>query len=280
MNPKPKKTLPRRLPTKDSMYAFYLADPVSKAIERELDRTRLRYSYLDSELRCKTQSKEVLNGCLLSGKAILEYGGSSSDLGRFDMFFIPPEKTLRIKPQESETRSKICFVSSPSVRKVDADFEIQRFGFDKFTHQGEIGSDRKMSTYRTNWTAIKNGFFMSGFTQIPDYSLKQGVVTSVNLEKDKEGELEISSHIHPNIPEVHIYCISDKKTAVTQYLISPEGSSICRDLTDGEGAFFPGNLGHMNFVRPTYRNVAYCLYMWVMPTYGKTDYVKPVPLNT
>jgi hypothetical protein len=269
-----------RILNRDSIYEFYFEEPSKQAVGREVGNVALRYFFLKSELKLATLKKEVLNGCLLSGSASIEYGNSRFELKQFDMFFVPPGKDLRIEPEKPGKKSKICLVFSPSEREVDADFDIQRFDVDKFVPRGEPGSEKKMSTYRTIWTAIKNGFFMSGFTNIPNESLRQGVVTSVNLDKDLEGNPEIHPHAHPGIPEVYIYCIAEKSIAVTQYLIDPKGPSVCRDLFDGEGVFFPGNLGHSNFVRPNYENLSYCMYMWIMPTYGRTDYVEPMTLKS
>ena len=168
--------------TKSTMNSFYFDDP-KESIEREFKNVRLKYFYFDSELKLKTKNKEVLNGSLLEGNAILTYNNAKFDLNQFDIFFIPPEKEFRIKPK-NKNKNKICLVFSLSVKDVDAKFEIQRFNLEKFIPRGELGSEHKMATYRTVWTAIKNDFFMSGFTNIPNESLKQGVVTSVNLEEN------------------------------------------------------------------------------------------------
>ncbi len=258
--------------TKSTMNSFYFDDP-KESIEREFKNVRLKYFYFDSELKLKTKNKEVLNGSLLEGKAILTYNNAKFDLNQFDIFFIPPEKEFRIKPK-NKNKNKICLVFSLSVKDVDAKFEIQRFNLEKFIPRGELGSEHKMATYRTVWTAIKNGFFMSGFTNIPNESMKEGVVTSVNLEEN-----EIYSHVHPNYPEVYIYCIDDKHYAVTQYLINSKGQSVCKDLSNGGGVFFPGSLGHMNFSKPYYRNLRYCLYLWIIPTFGIENNVKPITLR-
>ena len=263
----------------DAMLEFYFGEPIKQPVGREVGNVALRYFFLNTDLRLATLPKEVLSGCLLSGNASIEYNNSRFELKQFDMFFVPPGKNLQLEPERPDNKEKICLVFGPSEREVEADFEIQRFNVDKFVPRGELGSEKKMSTYRTIWTAIKNGFFMSGFTNIPNESLRQGVVTSVNLDKDTKGNLEIHPHTHPGVPEVYIYCIPDKSIAVTQYIIDPKGPSVCRDLFDGEGAFFPGHFGHSNFVRPNYKNLSYCMYMWIMPTYGRTDYVEPMTLK-
>ena len=136
-----------------------------------------------------------------------------------------------------------------------------------------------MATYRTVWTAFKNGYFMSGFTNIPLESLRSGVITSVNLEETNEGNIEIYPHIHPEYPEVYIMCIDDVNYAVSQYLINTEGKSICKDLSDGEGLFFPGNLGHSNICRPFYKGPKFCMYMWMIATRGKIETVSPITLK-
>jgi len=266
------------LPNKGSMYAFYFQDPKNRPVKRELDNARLQYFYLKTEIELKTGKREALSGCLLSGNALLKYSDSKVELNQFDMFFVPSGKKLMIG-SSPRTGNRLCLMFSPSVKEVDADFEVQRFGTEKFVPRGEMGSDKKMSTYRKVWTAIKNGFFMTGFTSIPNESLKQGVLTSVNLDKNQEGNIEIRSHIHPDNPEVFLYCISDRNMAVTQYLINPEGFSVCKDLVDGEGAFFPGYLGHLTFSKPTYKNADYCMYMWIIPTFGRAENVEPVSLK-
>ena len=252
------------------MYSFYFEDP-KEPIEREFNNVKLKYFYFNSELKLNTNTKEILNGSLLEGKAILTYDDAKFDLNQFDLFFIPPEKKFNIKPQNT---SKICLVFSLSEKDVNAEFEIQRFNLEKFIPRGEGGSEHKMATYRTVWTAIKNGFYMSGFTNIPNDVLKQGVVTSINLEDN-----DILSHIHPDFPEVYIYCIDDEHYAVTQYLINSKGQSVCKDLTDGEGVFFPGKLGHINFSKPYYRNLKYCMYLWIIPTFGKKGEIEPITLK-
>ncbi|MFX1321708.1 MAG: hypothetical protein ACFFAQ_08690 [Promethearchaeota archaeon] len=256
--------------TKSTMYSFYFEDP-KEPVEREFNNVKLEYFYFDSELKLRTDKKEILNGSLLEGKALLIYEKSKFDLNQYDLFFIPPEKKFTINPKH---KCKICLVFSLSRKEVDAEFEIQRFNLEKFTPRGEFGSEHKMATYRTVWTAIKNGFFMSGFTNIPMEALKQGVVTSVNLEDDC-----IFSHVHPDFPEVYIYCIDDEHYAVTQYLVNSKGQSVCKDLSNGGGIFFPGKLGHMNFSKPHYRDLRYCLYLWIIPTFGIENDVRPITLR-
>ena len=73
-------------------------------------------------------------------------------------------------------------------------------------------------------------------------------------------------------------CIDDDNYAITQYLINKEGKSICKDLKDGDGLFFPGDLGHSNFARPFYKDLKYCMYYWCIPTFGKVDLVDPITM--
>jgi hypothetical protein len=257
---------------KSDMHSFYFENP-KQSIERELNNTKLRYFYFNSELKLRTKRQEVLNGSLLEGKASLIYENIKYNLNQFDLFFLPHEKELVIKPEFGK-KSKVCIVSSFTGKEVNANFEIQYFDLKKFIPRGEFGSSEKMATYRTVWTAIKNGYYMSGFTNIPNESLRQGVVTSVNLEENK-----IYSHIHSNFPEVYIYCIDDDNYAITQYLVNYKGKSVCKDLTNGEGVFFPGNLGHINFSKPFYKNLKYCLYLWIIPTFGLKADIEPVTLK-
>ncbi len=262
------------------MYSFYFDDPKTESIQREFDNVKIEYFYFDNDLKIKTKQNEVLNGCLLSGGASLLYDDTKYNLNQFDLFFLPPERELLIKinPQPSGYYKLCLFYSSIRV-EVGAEFEIQHFNLEKFVPRGELSSNEVMAIYRTVWTAIKNGYFMSGFTNIPNGSLKQGVITSVNLEENKEGNIEIYPHIHPDYPEVYIMCIDDDNYAITQYLINNEGCSVCKDLSNGDGLFFPGFLGHSNFARPTYKNLKYCMYMWIIPTFGKIESVNPITLK-
>ena len=185
----------------------------------------------------------------------------------------------RDSSQKYPKEHKICLVRYDTNQNVDLKFEIQHYNAEKFIPRGEFGSAEKMTTYRTVWTAFRNNLFMSGFTNIPNESLRSGVITSVNLEKDHNGNIRIYSHTHPEYPEVYIMCINDEKYAITQYLMNEEGDSVCRDLTDGEGLFFPGKLGHSNFGKPTDKNLEFAMYMWIIPTFGKTNSVNPITLK-
>ncbi len=265
---------------KDKMYSFYFNDPKKGIVQREFDNVKIEYFYFDNDLKIKTKQNEVLNGCLLSGEANLIYDDTKYNLNQFDLFFLPPGRELLIKvnPQPSGYY-KLCLFYSPIGVEVGAEFEIQHFNLEKFVPRGALSSNDVMATYRTVWTAIKNGYFMSGFTNIPNGSLKQGVITSVNLEENKEGNIEIYPHIHPDYPEIYIMCIDDDNYAITQYLINNEGCSVCKDLSNGDGLFFPGFLGHSNFARPTYKNFKYCMYMWIIPTFGKIESVNPITLK-
>ena len=53
---------------KSDMYSFYFENP-KQSIERELNNTKLKYFYFNSEINLKTQSLEILNGSLLKGEA-------------------------------------------------------------------------------------------------------------------------------------------------------------------------------------------------------------------
>lgn len=271
-----------KIHAKDEMISFYLDDPINKNIERSLNGTQLRYFYFEKDLTLQADKTDVINGCLLAGQARLTYKEEKDELNRFDFFFLPPNERMTIELKlNNNIPGKIC-IFKYNVGKshiVKAPFEIQHFSPDKFIPRGELSSEEKMCTYRTVWTAIKNGYFMSGFTNIPNDSLKRGVITSVNLEKNPRGSIEIYPHIHPDYPEVYIMCIDDNKYAISQYMINLEGESVCRDLKDGEGLFFPGSLGHCNFARPFYKNLKYCMYMWIIPTFGKTDIVSPITLK-
>lgn len=249
-------------------------------LKKKIKNSTLKYFEFDADLVLKTKKNEVLNGCLLLGNNKIIYNEKDFTFSQFDFFFIPPNKEIIIKGGLEEKSPQIlCLLSYSGVNNIEAEFEVQQFNLDKFLPRGEPSSESKMSTFRTVWTAIKNGYFMSGFTNIPNQSLKQGVITSVNLEEDNEGNIEIYSHIHPNYPEVYIMCIDDQKYAITQYLISEEGQSVCMDLQNGDGLFFPGNLGHSNFARPFYKNLKYCMYMWIIPTFHKADSINPSTLK-
>jgi len=261
--------------SKESMYSFYLNDPKDGMIERELNDTKIQYLYFDEDLDIVTKANEILNGCLLSGRVQIIHKGETCDLNQFDFFFLPPNSTLTISlDSDSNIKNKICLYYSPITEEVDLSFDLQLYSEEKFVPRGELSSDKKMSTRRTVWTAIKNGYFMSGFTNIPNESINQGVITSVNLEQE-----EIYPHIHPDNPEVYIMCIDDDNYAISQYLINIRGQTVVKDCVNGEGAFFPGNLGHSNFARPFYKDMKYCMYLWIIPTFGKSTGVNPITLK-
>ncbi len=265
--------------TKSSMLSFFFEDPKYEAVEREIDNVKIKYYYFDSEITLKTEKNQVLNGSLLLGNGILIYDNNEYELNQFDIFFIPSEKEL-IMRGNSASKNKIVLILSSVDEKVDINFEIQRYNLKNFIKRGESCSAEKMSTYRKVWTAFKNGLFMSGITYIPNSSLKTGVVTSVNLEKDeKEGNIEIYSHIHPQFPELYIFLIDDDNYAITQYLINSRGQSVCKDLSNGDGLFFPGDLGHINFAKPFYKDLKYCSYIWFIPTFGKKKQIEPITLK-
>jgi hypothetical protein len=271
------------------MSSFYFDDPLDHRIEKTLDRVTLEYFYFENTLTLESPKDQVLCGCLLSGNASIEYDGKEKDFELFDFFFLPEDKKLSIKSPFSE-RCKICTLYSPIMNRKEMNFILESYKDANFIERGEMGSKQKMTTFRKVWTAIKNGYFMAGITSIPNQSLRRGVVTSVNIEKiegnseskESKGTGEISfkvlPHIHPDYPEVYIFAIDDKNYAITQYLINQEGETVCKDLTDGQGLFFLGNLGHMNFGRPFYKDLQYCYYIWIIPTFGLKNTVKPITL--
>ena len=265
--------------TKSVMSSYFFEDPKYEAINREINRIKVKYYYFDSEIKLKTEKNQVLNGSLLLGDANLIVDNKESQLNKFDIFFIPPEKKFIIKGKY-KSKYKIALIISPIETKVDLPFDIQKYDIKNFITRGEPSSNEKMSTYRTVWTAFNNEFFMSGITNIPNEALKTGVVTSVNLEKNKNNELvEIYSHIHPDFPELYIFLIDDSNYAITQYLINSNGQSVSKDLTNGDGLFFPGHLGHINFAKPYYKNLKFCSYIWFIPTFGKKGGIEPVTLK-
>ncbi len=263
--------------SKSELYNYYIPNPSIHPINRKLGKISIEYFYFDEHMSRKTPSDIVLNGVLLEGKAKLEYKENSCLLDRFDMCFVPNDSEFTIIP---EGTSKLCLVFSETIITEELTFILEKFSLDKFIPRGELSSNEKISTYRTVWTAIKNGHFMSGYTNIPNKSLQQGVITSVNLEKEHSNTTEIYPHIHPDYPELYIFCIDDEKYAMTQYLIDSNGQSVCKDLPNGEGVFFPGYLGHMNFAKPNYKEFKYCMYMWIIPTFGETTEVSPITLRT
>jgi hypothetical protein len=266
--------------TKSQMKSFFFEDPKGSPIERKIGDLCLRYFYFSSDLVIVTKKDEILNGCLLSGNGVLFYDGLSYNLDKFDMFFLPPdsEAEIKIRPLD-EDLCKLSLLYTKIKNNLTANFELQHHQIDKFIARGDFSSSDRMATRRTVWTGILNGYYMSGFTSIPKESLVQGVVTSVNLDDMGRGIIEIHSHVHPNYPEVYIYCIDDDVYAVTQYLINEKGESICLDLVDGEGVFFPGSLGHMNFAKPTYKTLKYCSYMWMISTGGRALKIDPITLD-
>ena len=263
---------------KEKLNSYYFTNPSDDVIERKLENVKLKYLYFENQLSIQAEPREVINGCLLEGKGTLKFQEKSYEINKFDIFFLPPKKSIIIDIEESNT-SKICLMCYHVENEVKVEFELKKYDIDEFISRGEHSSSNLMSTYRTVWTAIKNGYFMSGFTNIPTRSLKEGTITSVNLEKNDNGNDEIYAHVHPGNPEVYIACIDDKKYALTQYLINQEGVSVSRDLMDGDGAFFPGECGHSNFARPTYKDLQYCMYLWIIPTFGKSITVNPITLK-
>lgn len=259
------------------MLSYFFEDPEVGIIERKLSNTIIQYFYLNRDLSIKTNSQEILNGCLLSGSIKLRYNNESYDLHQFDFFLMPPETEVSIT--YNPKFSKLCICRYKTDKIINFKFVIEPYSSQKFVPRGEFSSKGNITTYRTVWTAIKNSFFMSGFTYIPNESLRCGVITSVNLEQDADNNVEIYSHIHPEYPEVYIMCIDDDKYAITQYLINQEGDSVCKNLSNGEGLFFPGSLGHCNFARPIYKKLNYVMYMWIIPTYGNIETVKPLTLK-
>lgn len=266
--------------SRGQMDSYYLDDPKEEMIHRSFGEIIMKYFYFDDDLKISTQEDEVVCGCLLSGDAIIVYDMAKYNLEQFDFFFLPPNSELELKIQpKSEQSHKICVVNSPVKREIENDFQVAHYSPKKFIDRGENGSKEKMATLRTVWTAIKNGYYMAGFTNIPNKSLQQGVITSVNLEENNEGRTEVYPHIHPEYPEVYIMCIDDPHYAISQFMINVDGESVCRDLSDGEGLFFPGSLGHSNFARPFYKKPEYCMYMWIIPSFGVRTGVEPVTLK-
>lgn len=270
--------------TREQMYQFYFSDPKDHPFSKIINQVAVEYFYFTAPLTILTNDNEVCNFCLLKGSCRLMLESKQYIIDQFDLVYLPPKLAVTITPSMSDPFSnKICIVKNPLLANhkgaTDSAFQIQRFSFTKFIPRGAHGAAQKMATYREVWTAFKNGFFMSGFTNIPQSALVQGVVTSVNLE-EKQGAIQIHPHIHPGYPEIYIYCIDDASDsiAVTQYLINARGQSIARDLIDGEGIFFDGSLGHINFTKPTYQELKYCLYLWIIPTFGKTTDVIPITL--
>jgi len=265
--------------SKEEMTKCYLTNPLKGKIIRNIDNDQIEYFYFNEALLIKAKSDEIINGCLLEGETNLKFQNKQFSFNRFDLFFMPPNSEIAIDIKHSELNNKICIFRSKLIGPIEAKFELQKFSFDKFIPRGELGSNSNMATYRKVWTAIMNGYFMSGFTSIPSEVLSHGVITSVNLEENKDKTIEIYPHIHPEFPELYIFCIDDDNYAVTQYLINSDGQSVAKDLVDGEGLFFPGYLGHANFAKPTNKQIKFCLYLWIIPTYGKTDTIKPITLR-
>jgi len=271
--------------TRQEMYGYYFSDPKEQGFTKVINHVEVKYNYFTKPIAISTGDSEVCNFCLLKGASNLFRAEHKTLLNQFDLGFLPENEHVLIKPLVVDRwANKICIMTNPISgtpnRVSKSKFEIQRFSFDKFVPRGEFGDTQKITTYREVWTAFKNGYFMSGFTNIPQDALTQGVITSVNLEKEGQ-TIKILSHIHPDYPEIYIYCIDDptNSVAVTQYLINTQGQSVAKDLTDGEGIFFDGSLGHLNFTKPTYKPVQYCLYMWIIPTFGKVQDVQPQSLN-
>lgn len=262
------------------MLSYFFEDPKESIIERNLDDSLIEYFYLKKDATIITSPQEVLNGCLLSGNISLVSKNKTYSLKQFDFFLLPPEINILMKTNSKiSEKCKLCLYRYKTDQNTNFNLEIKSFSPEEFVARGEFGSKGNITTYRTVWTAFRNSFFMSGFTNIPNKSLRRGVITSVNLEQDEDNDVKVYPHIHPEHPEIYIMCIDHIKYGITQYLISREGDTVCKDLTNGDGVFFPGNLGHSNFARPFYKKLEYVMYMWIIPTFGKTETVNPETLR-
>ena len=73
--------------TKKEINSFYFEDPIEGLIEKELNNTLMKYFYFESDLKLQTNKREILNGCLLLGTAILNYNGTKYEINQFDIFF-------------------------------------------------------------------------------------------------------------------------------------------------------------------------------------------------
>ncbi|MHA1830308.1 MAG: hypothetical protein ACTSWR_02095 [Candidatus Helarchaeota archaeon] len=276
-----------KIPTKKEMYSYYFQEPINKKFEKEIKHVKIKYFYFQDPIELNTRENTVFNFCILKGTSILLRDKRKFNLSQFDMVFVPEKDKIQIIPNSKDLyANKICLIEAPVLNKINENlnpqFEIKKFSFKNFIPRGEPGNSERLATYREVWTAFRNGYFMSGFTKIPKKVFGQGVITSVNLERSDNGKIKIYSHIHPDYPEIYIFCIDDdtKTIAVTQYLINSKGESVCMDLVDGDGLFFDGSLGHMNFIRPIYRELRYLMYMWIIPTFGKEQDIKPITLFT
>jgi hypothetical protein len=263
--------------SKQDLISYYFDNPKEDGVDIELSGVKVKYFYFNDEITIKTDKNQVLNGCLLEGEGFVSYMKKNNEFHQFDFFYLPLNDECTIIPKSKI--NKICLMYSPIEDQKLVEFEIQQYDKRFFLPRGEHSSSKKMSTYRTVWTAVKNGYFMSGFTNIPNDSLREGAITSVNLEENRDGNTEIYPHVHPENPELYIACIDDEKYSITQYLINTDGISVCKDLSNGDGLFFPGEYGHSNFVRPTYKTLKYCMYLWMIPTFGKSESINPITLK-
>ncbi|MBD3256211.1 MAG: hypothetical protein GF383_14025 [Candidatus Lokiarchaeota archaeon] len=266
--------------SKDEMENFYFSDPTSEPVEKILEESEIRYFYFEKDLELSTETNQLLCGCLLKNNAVIVIEGAKYNLDKFDFFFLPPEKDIKIKVNPGlEEKYKICLYSYTLERIIKADFGVYHYSTKEFIGRGKKGSEKRMPSYSSVWTAIRNTYFMAGFTKIPADFLSGGVITSVNIVEESEGEDKIHPKIHPNYPEIYLMCIDDKNYGLTQYLINKNNESICKDLKDGDGVFFPGDLEHCNFARPINKEISRCMYMWIIPTYGLTSIIKPSGLE-
>lgn len=266
--------------SKTEMLSYFFEDPKERIIERKMNGSLIEYFYLKGDTTIITNPQEILNGCLLSGNVNLVFKSKTYILKQFDFFLIPPETNVLMKiDSQFFGKCKLCLYRYRIDQDTNFNFEIKSYSQEEFVARGAFGSKGNITTYRTVWTAFQNSFFMSGFTNIPNKSLKCGVITSVNLEQDEDNNVKVYPHIHPEYPEVYIMCIDHVKYGITQYLINQEGDTVCKNLSNGDGVFFPGNLGHSNFARPFYKKLSYVMYMWIIPTFGKTEMVNPETLR-
>ena len=90
------------------MEKFYLKDPKSKDVKRELYDASLEYFYFAEPLTISTDGKTVCNFCLLEGSASLNRSGEKLSLNQFDLVFLPEKEQVTINPSISN-RDKKCY---------------------------------------------------------------------------------------------------------------------------------------------------------------------------
>ena len=96
--------------SKKEMYSFFLEDPKEIMIEKTINGTKIQYLYFNTDLDVLSRPNEIINGCLLSGKANIIHKGEMYEFSQFDFFFLPPGSSLTIHIENSSDKENKIFL--------------------------------------------------------------------------------------------------------------------------------------------------------------------------